>query len=169
MRSSIPILDGPYRAPTNRTRPTGMSHHRQLRPTTPTSRTPWPTCTPNAANYVPRLPKSPGAVGVHLANYLAQSQLVIAAPGPPIVTAAVVMATPVPAVLLAWGRTSTGQWAAGIAFLFHRWSRRALVTVWVPATMVRPHPGLHYRHVPRVQLVGTADDWPRLPPFYPKA
>jgi hypothetical protein len=69
------------------------------------------------------------------------AELVIAAPGPPNVTAAGVGATPLPAALLA-GRTSTGQWAAGIAFLFHRWSRRALATVWVPAAMVRPHPGV---------------------------
>jgi hypothetical protein len=84
-------------------------------------------------------------------------------------TVAGVAATHAPAALLACGRTSTGQWAAAIAFLYHRWSRRALVTVWVPAATVQPHPGLDYHQVPRVQLVGTADDWPRLPPRYPQA
>jgi hypothetical protein len=97
------------------------------------------------------------------------AELVIEAPGPPIVTAAGVASEPAPAALLAWGRTSTGGWAAGIAFLYRHWSRRALVTMWVPADIVRPHPGTDYRHVPRVVLAGPADDWPALPPLYPQA
>lgn len=67
------------------------------------------------------------------------------------------------------GPDADGPWVAGIAFLYHRWSRRALVTVWVPAANVEPHPGLDYSRVPRVQLVGSADDWPALPPRYPQA
>jgi hypothetical protein len=97
------------------------------------------------------------------------AELVASASGPPLVTATGVSHAPVPAALLAWGRTSNGRWAAGVAFLFHRWNRRALVTVWLPAEKVGPHPGVDYSHVPRVGLVGTVDDWPQLPPCYPQA
>jgi hypothetical protein len=97
------------------------------------------------------------------------AEAVHAAPGPPLVTATGVMDTPVPAALLAWGRTHDGQWMAGIAFLFHRWSRRALVTVWMPASAVQPHAGLDYSDVPRVALAGQPGAWPDLPPRYPQA
>lgn len=96
-------------------------------------------------------------------------ELVVAAPGPPLVTTTGLGIGPTPAAMLAWGRTSTGPWVAGIAFLYRRWNRRALVTVWVPAATVQPHSGMDYSGVPRVQLGGTADDWPPLPPRYPQA
>jgi hypothetical protein len=106
-------------------------------------------------------------VGDPLAEHVAA--LVAAAPGPPMVTAAGVADKPVSAALLAWARQAGGPWMAGIAFLYSHWSRRALVTVWVPASAVKPHRGVDYGGVPRVQLAGPVDGWPALPPRYPHA
>jgi hypothetical protein len=97
------------------------------------------------------------------------AEWVAAAPGPPMVTAYGVADKPVSAALLAWARQAGGPWMAGIAFLFSHWSRRALVTVWVPASAVKPHHGVDYNGVPRVQLPGPVDSWPALPPRYPQA
>jgi hypothetical protein len=95
--------------------------------------------------------------------------LVAAAPGPPLVTAHGVAQGPVPAALLVWGRRPGGQWMAGIAFLLRHWSRRALITMWVPAPTVHPHPNADYSQVPRVELAGSPDAWPALLPRYPQA
>jgi hypothetical protein len=95
--------------------------------------------------------------------------LVTAAPGPPLVTAHGVTHEPVPAALLVWGRRPDGAWAAGIAFLLRHWSRRALITMWVPAAAVQPHHHADYSQVPRVELAGGPDAWPPLPPRYPHA
>ena len=96
-------------------------------------------------------------------------QSVLAAPEPPMVIASAVDDKPVSAVLLAWARQASGPWMAGIAFLFSHWSRRALVTAWVPASTVKPHRDVDYRTVPRVRLAGPVDAWPALPPRYPHA
>jgi hypothetical protein len=75
----------------------------------------------------------------------------------------------VPAVLLVWGRPRGGAWVAGVSYLQRTWHSRALVTMWAPASRVRPRPRVDYRQVPRVPLPETRDRWPTLPPRYPSA
>jgi len=73
------------------------------------------------------------------------------------------------AALLAWGRTPQGLWVGGVAYLHRTWHDRALVTTWLPATSLAPHPSYDYREVPRVRLPGDPAQWPVLPPRYPHA
>lgn len=74
---------------------------------------------------------------------------------------------PADAGLLAWGRYGAGQWVAGVAFLHEVRTdppMRALITAWLSAAWIMPVDGQDYAAVPRISLVGRADDWPRLLP-----
>ena len=78
------------------------------------------------------------------------------------------------AALLAWGQTEQERaWFGGIAFpyrVFRGTALAGLLTVWVPAAVVRPVRGEFYgaERVPRVRLSGPPAGWPALPPRYPK-
>lgn len=73
------------------------------------------------------------------------------------------------AALLAWGQTPPGRWVGGVAYLHRTWHARALVTTWLPAASLAPHPSYDYQEVPRVPLPSDPAQWPTLPPCYPHA
>jgi hypothetical protein len=96
--------------------------------------------------------------------------LVNQAPRPPMVTVALPDER-VQAALLIWARSTQagGGWRAGVCYLHRTWYSQALVTTWVPAVRVSPHPAARYHRVPRIHLDGDPAQWPALPPRYPGA
>lgn len=104
----------------------------------------------------------------HMYEQARLSALIEQAPRPPMVSA-VLGEGQIQAALLVWGRTPQGLWVAGVAYLHRTWHDRALVTTWLPATSLAPHPSYDYQQVPRVRLPGDPARWPSLPPRYPHA
>lgn len=101
--------------------------------------------------------------------------LVAAVPRQPLVTAHEVLpGGDSLAALLAWGRHApTRSWFAGVSFIYNVFRGgpvRALLTIWLPALQVSRRRGEMYGPVPRVALpTARPEDWPPLPPIYPKA